>query len=86
MEYGEIIEHERRGESYQFDLIGVRKRTSDGKVFWSTDSGCSCPSPWEDHTDADWQPLPETWDEFEKEAKEGLDPTEFLAQVKELMG
>lgn len=81
-----VLEHERDEESYNFNIVGVSKRP-DGKLFWSTDSGCSCPSPWETHTEADWKPLPETWDEFEKEAGDGgTDPTEFLAQAKKLLG
>lgn len=80
-----LLEHERDDESYQFNLVAVTKRDTDGKLFWSTDSGCSCPSPWEDHTEADWKPLPETWEEFEKEARKGIDPAEFLKQVKVLL-
>lgn len=32
-------------ESYEFDLVGVWKG-ADG-YYVSTDSGCSCPTPWE---------------------------------------
>jgi len=79
-----LFEHERDGEPYQFDLVGVARRSTDGKLFWSTDSGCSCPSPWENHIDGDWEPLPETLPAFEAEAREGNnDPTEFLRLVKE---
>lgn len=33
---------------YSFDIIGFWVRKSDGQVLYATDSGCSCPSPWED--------------------------------------
>jgi len=33
---------------YSFDLLGVL-RGKDG-YYLGTDSGCSCPSPWESHT------------------------------------
>lgn len=33
--------------SYQFDLTVVWRRVCDGALFWSEDSGCSCPSPFE---------------------------------------
>lgn len=33
--------------NYSFDLIGAWKGR-DG-IYISTDSGCSCPSPWENH-------------------------------------
>ena len=33
---------------YAFDIMGFWVRKSDGQVLYATDSGCSCPSPWED--------------------------------------
>lgn len=33
---------------YSFDLLRVYVRKSDGMILWATDSGCSCPSPFED--------------------------------------
>ena len=33
--------------SYSFDLLVVWKRLSDGQLLYGTDSGCSCPSPFE---------------------------------------
>lgn len=36
---------------WSFDLLGIWK-TEDG-YYLSTDSGCSCPTPWESHTDDD---------------------------------
>lgn len=36
------------GESYTFDLYVVWRRKSDGALLWGYDSGCSCPSPFED--------------------------------------
>lgn len=32
--------------NYDFNIFGVW--IVDGKGYWGTDSGCSCPSPWED--------------------------------------
>lgn len=37
--------------NYDFDLLGIWK-AEDG-YYLSTDSGCSCPSPWESHSDDD---------------------------------
>lgn len=34
-------------EAYQFNLTGLWKRTSDGTLWMANDSGCSCPTPWE---------------------------------------
>ena len=36
--------------SYEFDLTVVLKRESDGQLFYAEDSGCSCPTPFENHT------------------------------------
>lgn len=37
---------------YSFYLLGVWK-TEDG-YYLSTDSGCSCPMPWENHSEGDF--------------------------------
>lgn len=37
---------------YQFDTTAVWKRDLDGAFFMAEDSGCSCPSPFENHTAA----------------------------------
>ncbi|WP_327712392.1 hypothetical protein OG912_32230 [Streptomyces sp. NBC_00464] len=37
-------------EPYEFSILAVWQRTEDGVLFWETDSGCSCPSPFENHT------------------------------------
>lgn len=42
-----IDEIEWRNESYVFDITGVWVRLSDGTVWMAHDSGCSCPTPWE---------------------------------------
>ena len=34
-------------ENYQFDLLVVWQRKEDGAFFYGTDSGCSCPTPFE---------------------------------------
>jgi len=33
---------------YSFDYFWVFKHDESGRVFWGTDRGCSCPSPFED--------------------------------------
>lgn len=35
-------------ESYQFNLTGVWRHTVTGDLYYADDSGCSCPSPFED--------------------------------------
>lgn len=34
-------------ESYSFDLLVVWKQTATGRLLFGTDSGCSCPAPFE---------------------------------------
>lgn len=38
------------GMSYEFNMFVVWKRLSDGALFYASDSGCSCPSPFEDES------------------------------------
>jgi hypothetical protein len=47
---GELVAMlEVRDEAYSFDLVGVWRRVSDGALFGAADSGCSCPTPFEDY-------------------------------------
>jgi hypothetical protein len=39
-------------ECYEFDLSVVWK-DAEGKYYWASDSGCSCPSPFEDFNSLD---------------------------------
>jgi hypothetical protein len=34
-------------DSYEFDIFLILKRDSDNRLFYVTDSGCSCPTPFE---------------------------------------
>jgi hypothetical protein len=57
--------------SYEFDMIVVWQRLSDKKLFWARDSGCSCPSPFENFASIeDLNILPETLDVLELQARE----------------
>lgn len=35
--------------SYEFDILVVFQDVETGKFYYAEDSGCSCPSPFEDH-------------------------------------
>lgn len=39
--------------SYEFDMLVVWRRLEDGALFWDHDSGCSCPTPFDDTGIAD---------------------------------
>jgi hypothetical protein len=43
-----VVEVELAEPDYSFDILGVWK--NEQGYYLSTDSGCSCPSPWESHT------------------------------------
>ena len=34
--------------SYEFHILAAWRDKTTGEIFWSEDSGCSCPSPFED--------------------------------------
>jgi hypothetical protein len=38
---------------YEFDMVAVWQRNSDGALFFDYDSGCSCPSPFEEVKDVE---------------------------------
>ena len=48
--YEEVCDVQWGEECYSFDITRVYKKTSNGRLFWAYDSGCSCPSPFEDLT------------------------------------
>lgn len=35
--------------SYEFDIFCIWKKLDDNTLWWDSDSGCSCPSPFDDH-------------------------------------
>lgn len=47
-----------RADSYEFDKFVVWRK-ADGSTWYCTDSGCSCPSPFEDEGINDLQPFSE---------------------------
>ena len=55
--------------SYTFDMIVVWRRLEDRKLFWATDSGCSCPVPFEEYAVSDLSPLPETARDLDAELR-----------------
>jgi len=41
----EIFQTVSTGRSYEFDMLIVWIKTDDKTLWWATDSGCSCPTP-----------------------------------------
>jgi hypothetical protein len=42
-----VMEFDDPDASYSFDKFVIWMRISDGEIFYGQDSGCSCPSPFE---------------------------------------
>lgn len=38
------------GMSYSFNMFQVWRHTETNELYWAQDSGCSCPSPFQDFT------------------------------------
>ena len=55
----EIVEvHSDDTLSYEFDMIVLWRELATGKLYFASDSGCSCPSPFENyHALSDLTPL-----------------------------
>ena len=48
-----VADLEMREPDWDFDLVAVWKHTETGRLYWAADSGCSCPTPFEDYTSLD---------------------------------
>lgn len=55
--YEMVTAYEWREESYEFDMTAIVRKKATGELFYATDQGCSCPSPFEDTTEADLKPI-----------------------------
>lgn len=77
---------------YQFDLRVVWRRVADGKLLSGRDSGCSCPSPFEDMGVSDLQEVESTGWLKEEIAEAGrsypsaLDAAAFIEKVEYALG
>ncbi len=56
-EYEFVAEVEWEDQSYQFDMTRVYLHKPTGELYYAEDSGCSCPSPFEDTTTDDLKPI-----------------------------
>ena len=45
------------GDSCEFDTAIIFRRKTDGALLWATDSGCSCPIPFEGQKAEELEPL-----------------------------
>lgn len=67
--YGlEIVAEIDFADSYEFDKVVVW-RNEAGDLLWATDSGCSCPTPFENHSTLDSLERLTNWYYFEQTVK-----------------
>lgn len=52
-----IVSSADAGECYEFDIVAVFQDVESGELFIGSDSGCSCPTPFEDMTRDDLEPI-----------------------------
>lgn len=45
----EIFDSINTAGSYEYDIFCIWKKLDDQTLWWDIDSGCSCPSPFDDH-------------------------------------
>lgn len=62
-------------EPWQFYILGIWKGPEG--YYLSTDSGCSCPSPWENHTSLEDLTGPLTAEQAREEAESLLENASF---------
>ena len=55
--FEEVASVEWDWESYQFNMTNVYREKTTGELFYATDSGCSCPSPFEDTKVSELHPI-----------------------------
>ncbi len=76
---------------YSWTAVGVWRQDATGRLFYATDSGCSCSEPLDSIGRGDLTPLThDTYGEFEQAVRDtdaGLAvENEFLAEMREEMG
>jgi hypothetical protein len=81
----ELIAEDDPGEPYQFDTLLLLRRLSDGLLFMVSDSGCSCPVPFEDTTVEDLVPASiSVIEEWENSSCSPMSATNIRAKLREL--
>lgn len=63
----EIFDEIDTGMDYEFDMFIIWKKLDDETLWWATDSGCSCPTPFEDLKGRDLTEITlDNFNEFDK--------------------
>jgi len=78
----EVVAELSKDLSYEFDIYLVWK-DKDGRLFTATDSGCSCPTPFEDHNIETIEPIvKENFENFKNAIKEWNDGYESVTMAQ----
>ena len=75
--------------SYEYNTFVILRDVKNGNLFWARDSGCSCPTPFEDYyyneNGHNLNPITkETVDELERELKDFGHADGYPAHVQEI--
>lgn len=71
-----IIDEIDNSGSYEYDKLVVWQKLDDKTIWYDTDSGCSCPSPFEDHGHELKQITKDTFYNFQQALKNHMDVTQ----------
>lgn len=67
----EIFDSIEMDASCEYSTTLILRNTESGRLFYVQDSGCSCPTPFDEASEADLKPLVlETIEEFERDIEE----------------
>lgn len=77
-DYREVDSVDWEEEPYEFNMTRVYQQISTGDLFYATDMGCSCPSPFEDTEESDLTPIKrmQDWYDHVNESVVEVDPEE----------
>ena len=64
--------------SYEFNAFVIWRRKEGGRLFYATDSGCSCPSPFENERPSTLKPISERTYETFKSDFESFNNQEYI--------
>lgn len=82
----EILKDIDHSGSYEYNKLVIWKKLDDNTIWFDKDSGCSYPSPFDDHGHDLSEITKDTFYNFQEELKnhDGVDNEEFLIVSKEI--
>jgi len=74
------IDSEDARDDYGFDIFAVWK-DEEGNFYWASDSGCSCPSPFEEYTTLADLSKGNRFDAAREAGKYGMDSADLVEKI-----